>query len=147
MSPRTTATWVLSSAAGALALAAGALWLYNAGLRVGAERGIQASRDIGFTQQSLFLRHLLSISENLERSETAKAQATIDMLAYHEYTRLEEDAEGGGLLEGTEIMRQNIGKVRQLVASHCAQTHSRSAEFDVCTAVDLRSNKTIEPTR
>ena len=146
MSRRTTAIWIVSGFVAASALISGALWIYNAGLRTGAERGIQASRDIGFTSQSLLLRHLLSVSEKLERSEAAEAQATLDMLIFHQYTRLEEDAQGG-LLEGTARMKINIGKVRELVATHCGKQRNGGAEFDVCAEVAKRSNKTMEPTR
>jgi hypothetical protein len=146
MSWQKTTTWILSGGAAVFALSAGALSLYNAGLRTGAERGIQVSRDIGFTAQSLLLRHLLSVSEDLKHSEPAKAQATINMLAFHQYTRLEEDAKGG-LLEGTERMKKNIHKVRELVATHCALPRNTDSEFDVCAEAAKRSNKTMEPTR
>jgi hypothetical protein len=146
MSPRRTAVWILGGAAAVVALVAGGLWLYNAGLRTGAERGMQASRDIGFATQSLFLRHLLSVSGNLERSEVGQAQATLNMLTYHQYTRLEEDAKGG-LLEGTGRMKRNIEKVRELVVGYCAGSHGSNAEFDLCAEVAKRSNKTMEPTR
>ena len=143
---RKTTTWILSGGAAVFALSAGALWLYNAGLRTGAERGMQASRDIGFTTQSLLLRHLLAVAEDLEHSASAKAQATVNMLAFHQYTRLEEDAKGG-LLEGTEMMKKNIEKIRKLVATHCAQPRNSISEFDVCAEAAKRSNKTMEPTR
>jgi hypothetical protein len=146
MSLRKATTGILGGGAAVFALSAGALWIYNAGLRAGAERGIQASRDIGFTTQSLLLRHLLSVSEKLGDAENAKAQATISMLAQHQYTRLEEDAKGG-LLEGTESMRRNIGKVRELVAAHCARPHDANPDFDVCAELAKRSSSAMDPTR
>jgi hypothetical protein len=146
MSKRRVLIWILSVFAGIATLYIGSWGIYVAGVEAGAELAVQESRNIGFTGQSLRLRELLEISDDLDRKDTSSAQGMLDMLSYHQYTRLEEDAKGGGLLEGTERMKKEIEGVRDTVRIHCASTRPPRAEFDVCAELAKRSNNAFQRT-
>jgi len=147
MPRRKIATWIAVAVTAAVVLYIGAWRIYGAGVKVGAETGIEGARDIGFTGHALQLRELLRVSGDLESGDISSARRTVDMLAYSQYTRLEDDAQGAWLLEGTAHMKAEIERVREIVRAHCKTPRERRAEFDLCAEFTERSNNAFQRTR
>ena len=146
MSKLKMATWILGAVIAVVVLYMTAWRIYGAGVRAGAEAGIQGARDIGFTGHALQLRELLRASDDLDRADVSNAQRTLDMLVYQQYIRLEDDAAGGFLLVGTAQMRKEIERVRGMVRTHCGSPRPPRTEFDLCAEFAKRSNNAFQRT-